>query len=282
LTTFERLLSSTAVFNIEGVAAGAGDVPAGSPPVADVEPPAPAVAQDHDPVEPVADPAPVEPAKSPWFMKRISEEAEAKREAIKRAEAAERRANEAVALAERLQRDPKPDGTYTRSGPTPVPQPSQFSQADVQREASRMKLHEDSTEVLNRGMTTFGASFQGSLAVLNAANVVNNDEFVADLIAVDRANAHILLDRLAKEPERAATLAAMNSRQRIAELTRMSMQPAGKDTKPAAPGVSRAPAPAPHVAASSSNVKDWRVDDASDEEFDRGFSETMKKRSRRR
>jgi hypothetical protein len=210
-------------------------------------------------------------------MKRIAEEAEAKRQAIARAEAAEKRATDAGALAERLQRQPSSQTPQPSFEPAPQPQPSQ---ADVQREAARMRLHEDTTEVLGKGMAQFGASFQQSLAILNAANVVNNDEFVADLIAVDRANAHVVLSNLAKEPERAASLAAMNPRQRIAELTRMSMAP--KETKPAAPGVSRAPAPAPHVAPSSSNVKDWRQDDASDDDFDRGFSETMKKRSRRR
>src|SRR6185312_11344868 len=128
----------------------------------------------------------------------------------------------------------------------------------------------------------FGPAFQGALTILNAANVVNNDEFVADLIAVDRANAHVMLERLAKEPERAAALASLSSRQRIAELTRMSLQPPAKDEKPAPPGVSKAPAPPPYVAPSSSHARNWRGDDASDDEFDRGFRDMMKGRSRRR
>jgi hypothetical protein len=271
--------------SLEEVAAGAGDAPTAPPPVVDVTPtaPAPAVAHEQVPTEPVQVPIPdappdINPNSPKWAIKRITDEMAAKRAALERAEAAEKRANEALALAESLrgQRAPQPT-------PTPFqPQPAQFSQADVQREAVRMRLHEDTTEVLTKGMAAYGPAFRQSLDILNAANVVNNDEFVADLIAVDRANAHVVLSNLAKEPERAATLASMNSRQRIAELTRMSMAPAAKDTKPSAPGVSRAPAPAPHVAPSSSNVKDWRVDDASDDEFDRGFNEMRAKRNRRR
>jgi hypothetical protein len=278
LTTIERLLSSTAVFNIEGVAAGAGDAPTAPPTVADVSPtaPAPEVAGDPEPVAASVPDQPSEPAKSPWFMRRIAEEAEARRKETARAEAAEKRANEALALAERLK------GSAQGQQPPLQHNGSQFSQADVQREAVRMRLHEDSTEVLGRGMAAYGPAFRQSLDILNAANVVNNDEFVADLIAVDRANAHVMLDRLAKEPERAATLASMNSRQRIAELTRMSMQPATKDTKPAAPGVSRAPAPAPHVAASSSAVRDGYADDASDEDFTRQWRDRLKVRKLRR
>jgi len=274
LTTLERLLSSTAVRNTAEVAAGAGDAPA-APPVVDESQTASAPAAPPESAATAVNPeSATEPPKpTPWFMKRISDEAEAKNRAVERAEAAEKRAAEALAIAERLQR--QSPGTYT-----PPPPPSALSHEDIMREAARMRLREDSTEVLNRGMAQFGPAFRDALAVLNAANVVNNDEFVADLIAVDRANAHVMLDRLAKEPERATSLASLPSRQRIAELTRMTFQQ--PEPRPSSPSVSRAPAPAPHVAPSSSNVRDWRVDDASDEEFDRGFRDMMGKRSRRR
>lgn len=45
---------------------------------------------------------------------------------------------------------------------------------------------------------------------------------------------------------------------------------------------SKAPAPAPIVTPSTTTVKDWRTDDASDEEFDAGFKEMMERRSARR
>jgi len=276
------LLKDLRVFNTPDAAVDSA-APVTVPPSVIDSSPEPTAAPSPEPV--VAPPAPasdlppdVNPNAPKWALRRISDEAEGRRKAIERAEAAERERTEALALVESLRRQ-QPDTPASRFAPAPAAAP--MPTAEIERMAARMKLHEDSTEVLNRGMTTFGPAFQGSLAVLNAANVVNNDEFVADLIAVDRANAHVLLDRLAKEPERAATLAAMSSRQRIAELTRMSLQPA-KDAKPVSPGVSKAPAPAPHVAPSSSNVRDWRTDDTSDSDFDSGFREMMKKRSRRR
>lgn len=276
-------LKDLRVFNTADAAAGAPEVTA-PPSVVDggAPQPSPAAAPTPEPAAaapaPVVDlPADVNPNAPKWALRRISDEAEARRRERERADSASRERDEALALVESLRRQQPGAPAAT---PPPSDRQPQVSEAEIMRRVAAVKLNEDSNQVLSQGMQAYGAGFQSTLAVLQAAGVTNNDGFVADLIAVDRANAHVILDRLAKEPERAAAIAALPDRQRIAELTRMSMTP--KDAKPAAPGVSRAPAPAPHVAPSSSNVKDWRSDDATEEEFARGHAENMKTRSRRR
>lgn len=238
------------------------------PVVAAVEP-----AEPEPVVDPVVDQETEDKRKNPWFLKRISAEAEARR-------VAEQRATDAEAMLERLQKGKE----------TPAAQPAAASpdfQTAVQREAARQRLSEDSTAIRDAGFRKFGAAFGENLAVLNAAGAVA-DDMVMDLIAVDKANAHEILASLAQDPERAASLAGMDSRRRTAELTRISMAinaPAAAAPKAAttpAKQVSKAPAPPPPVEPSASKVTDWRADDASDEDFDRGFRETMLKRSQRR
>jgi hypothetical protein len=141
-------------------------------------------------------------------------------------------------------------------------------------------------QIIKDGYAAFtGPKFDEMANILGAVGCVN-DEFIADVLAVDRPNAHKTLAALAAEPETAARLASLDSRSRIAELTRITMAKAAvvepPVPKPAPKVVSKAPAPAPVVEPSASKVVDWRQDDASDEEFTRGFEETMKKRSGRR
>ncbi len=179
--------------------------------------------------------------------------------------------------------------------PPPAPRAPAGQQEDFQtavsKEAMRLRLFEDTMAVKNAGLAKF-SDFNDTLGVLNAIGVTN-DDFVMDVLAVDKANAHAILDRLAKDPEKAASLVGMDSRRRTAELTRMSMtaaaeaktptEPTAKPaTTPAARQVSRAPAPPPPVEPSTSTTKDWRRDDATDEEFDAGFKEQQAKRSARR
>jgi hypothetical protein len=265
---------------------GGAPEPAGDPP------PAPAAeivdlpaadgddAGDVDPAPPAADAGDHgNKGKKPWFLDRISAETEARR-------AAEQRASDAEAMLQRLQ-----NGNRNPTDPpaSPSPPPQDFNAA-VRNEATRLRLSEDSTAIRDAGLKEYGTSFGESLAILTAVGATA-DDIVLDLIAVDKANAHKILSTLAKDPERAAAIAGMDSRRRTAELTRMSMAAAATTNEPApapaarpAPGkqVSRAPAPPPPVEPSASKVIDWRSDEASDEEFDRGFKETMAKRSARR
>lgn len=243
-------------------------------------------------VEPVADggepPAPElapQPDRTPpaWALSRISEESARARAAEERAAEATRRANAAEELAQRLQAG--------QQQPPAPPAPAQDDRAaEIQRAAAQQRLVEDSTDVLNQGNAQFGAEFGTTLRILRSVGATTNDEFVSDVLAVDKANAHVLLHTIARDPEKALSLAQMNSRQRIAELTRMSMAtaaapaettPAPAAKAPAVPvkQVSKAPAPAPAVTPSASKVVDWRTDEASDAEFDAGFNEMLKKRS---
>ncbi len=263
-------------------------VPVYSPPdeavSSDAAPPGPVVVADPAAAAPAADDAapdpalePTKPAKEPWFLKRIAEESAARRAETDRATAAERRAAVAEELATRLQQA-KPAAD---SPPVPPSAPRDDRQAEIRAEAARQRFYEDTVDIRNKGIAQFGASFVEALNILGAVGLTS-DESVADVIGVDRANAHVILEKLAKDPERAATLAQMSSRQRIAELTRMTMPaPAAvADPKPAPSpkSVSKAPAPAPIVQPSAVKVVDGYSDAASDEEFTAKFNERAKAR----
>ena len=255
------------------------DAPISDPP-ASVEPPAPLDPPQATAPEPVDPPAPdPEPAKSPWYLQRLAQESEkARREAEGRA-AAERRAAEAEALLQRMQSG--------KTDPAPTPQ-APDRQAEIRAEAERMRFMEDIENLRASGHAAFGAGFAQTINILNAVGAAS-DDFVKDVFAVDKANAPVLLDQIAKDPEKAANLASLSSRQRIAELTRMSVAAAAPKvdppvaaSKPALAQTSRAPAPAPRVEPSASTVVDWRSDKASDADFDAGFQEMMKRRNARR
>ena len=250
-------------------------------PVAVDPPPAP---------EPVADPipAPVEPAKTPWYMDRIAKEAARARENEERASAAEKRAQDAEALAARLRAQTGGEGVPATAAATPAAETAAQRQAAIRQEAQTQRFYEDTLEVRRRGEAEFGPKFGEALNILGALGATT-DDFIADVLAIDKSNAHALLDKLAKDPERAASLTSMTSRQRIAELTRMSItktDDAGTSASavvaPAPKTTSKAPPPAPVVTPSASKVIDWRTDEASDDEFDAGFKEMMAKRSARR
>lgn len=253
------------------------------PPVVDVVPPV-VVAETviEPPVpEPVIEPEPEHgnKGKKPWFLERISQESHRAQTAEERAAAAERRAADAEAVAQRLQ----------SGSENPAPRlPATPSDVDIDRlvdqRADAKRFAEDTIFVKNAGLQKFGAGFDNTLNILTAIGATNND-VVADILAVDKANAHVLLDKLAQDPEKAAALVSMNSRTRIAELTRMTMAdviPIKDPAKPAPKQVSRAPAPPPPVEPSASKIVDWRTDEASDEDFDKGFKEMVARRNARR
>lgn len=238
------------------------------------EPPAPEPPQP-EPEPPAPEPEKADGRKNPWYLKRIADEAEARR-------VAEQRATDAEALAARLQAGKEP-ADPPRAAPA---QPNQDFNGAVRAEAQRQRLAEESTAVRDAGMKEFGNDFGQSLSILTAVGATS-DDMVLDLLAVDKSNAHKILANLAKDPEKAASLVGMDSRRRIAELTRMADAITKTEVVPPKPGtppkqVSRAPNPPPPVDPSASQTVDWRSDAASDEDFDRGFRETMAKRSARR
>ena len=217
------------------------------------------------------------------FLDRVNEETNKRRASEQALTEANKRAADAEALAARLQQAGAKPGEHAAAPMrTEVqPQPQDF-QAQVRIEAQRQRIYEDSVEVLNAGSGAF-KDFSDSLGILKALNVTN-DDFLADLIAVDKLNAHIILDRLAKDPTRAQTLAAMDSRRRTAELTRMAMAEQAKPAAGAAPAakpasVSRAPAPAPVLEGTQANVVDALTDDkASDQDFSKAWDAKYKTR----
>jgi hypothetical protein len=206
--------------------------------------------------------------KNPWFLKRISAEAEARR-------AAEAERDNYKAMLERTQ-------TKTETPPPPPPQStSPDFQTAVQREAARMRLAEDSTAIRDAGYRAYGQEFGQTLAVLNAAGAVS-DDIVMDLIAVDKENAHKILATLAQDPEQATQLATMDSRRRTVALTRLAMAQntttaAPKAATPAPKQVSKAPAPPPSIEPSAKKVVDWRNAET-EAEFQAGWLENMKNR----
>lgn len=247
------------------------------------EPPAPEPAPEPPAGEP--EPAP-EPAPhgnkggTPWFTKRISELSH-------RASSAEERARIAEEALQRAQQGATPPSDPAAARTTQQ-QPQNFETA-VRSEAERLRLYEDTVAVKNAGLAVY-PDFNNSLNLLTAVGATE-DDFVKDVLAVDRANAHAIFHKLAQDPEKAAALAGMSSRARIAELTRMTMPaaaaPAVEPAKPApkaaaAPApkqVSKAPPPAPPVEPSAVKVVDWRADGSSEEDFQRGWEESMRQRN---
>jgi hypothetical protein len=252
---------------------GTGDAPAVDPAVAAAADP-PAVENEPAPEPEPAKPA--EPAKKPWFLERISQESARALEAQTRADAAERRAREAEALAERLRAGQNTDG---HREPEPRHAPPQDHQATIRAEAQKLRLYEDSAEVKRQGLAKYGSGFNDTLAILNAAGAVS-DDFVSDVLAIDRSNAHDLFHKIASDPETAASLAQMDPRRRIAELTKMSLAPAkAVETAPSAQkSVSKAPPPPPKIDAGTSQAKAPYSDDMTDEEFTATWKERMAKR----
>jgi hypothetical protein len=225
--------------------------------VADPAAAAPAPAADPIVADPAAtpDPAPAPaPAhgnrgQTPWFQRTIAELRQEKREEKSAREAAEQRAADLAAIIERMQADPAAAATPKVAAPAAAPGTQDFATA-VKMQAAKDRLYEDTLAVRSAGEGAF-ADFGESLGILNAIGATN-DDFVADVLAVDKAGAHKIFDKLAKDQEKAASLVGMDSRRRIAELTRMADALKTPEPKPAAPepkpaAISKAPAPAPRV-----------------------------------
>lgn len=247
-----------------------------------------------DPLAPDPEPAPPPaPAGQPWYMERLSERsAEVATERAAR-EAAERRAEDAEALAARLSA-PRDPAAPPAPQPTPVTrQPGQTTedfQRAVREEAANQRFMEESVKVRDAGLSKF-PDFNNSLNILTAIKFTDN-EIIKDLMAVDKENAHVILDALAKDPDRAVSLTKMDARSRTAELTRMSMALAQKlapaaDPAPvpaaaaslAARKVSAAPKPTPALAPVAEDEQPELGDHLSEDEFSRKWDEKFKKRA---
>lgn len=208
-------------------------------PVPEPENPDPIV---ENPPEPVREHG--NKGKTPWYMERISAETNRRQQAEEQLAQKSREAEEARQLLERMQNGDKP--------PTPRSDGPQDVEARAEALAAQKVLYRESREVRFAGIREY-PDFSDSLKVLTSVGATG-DEFVQDLIDTDKANAHKLIDFLAKDPDRALELVNMPSKQRIAQLTRISMSELNKPVAaPAVPKVaapSKVPPPRPVVEAS--------------------------------
>ena len=263
-------------------AAGGAPAPVDSA-AADNDAAAAAVAATNEPpadvLAPEPPPPPAKKEAPAWAFKRISEESAKAQQAIERAQEAERRAAAAEAIAARLQSG--------QSAPqTTQPQNNQIDPALIRAEAERIRFGEDVNDLRSRGYAEFGTSFNDTIAALGALGAAT-PEFVSDVLAIDKANAHKIFKTLAEDGERAVALAGMTSRQRIAELARMTIPTKAAEPAPKAPAaparqVSAAPAPAPAVVPTTTKTLPAYSDELSDEDFTRQFNERQAARRAKR
>ena len=156
--------------------------------------------------------------------------------------------------------------------------------SEIDRRAAERVFQRDAQQVSETGFKTYGQGWVDAVNALNAYGI-NSSEFVGSVMEIDRNRAHEIMHAIAQDGEKAIALANMSPARRIAEITKISMTPSepavAPPVAPPAPAktVSKAPAPPPPVDPSASKVVDWRSDDASDEDFTKGFNETMKQRA---
>lgn len=209
--------------------------------------------------------------KKPWYMKEIDDLR------YKAAQAREQAENAQALLEKMGTKETEPKAS------------DQDIDRLVEARAAARQMQRDREDLINAGNNAFGAEVFNNAAGIAATAGCVSDDFVSDVIAVDRANAHEIYMKLAEDPERAHALGRMDSRRRISELTRMADAIAKEKTtktsplaaKPAPKQVSKAPAPPPPVEPTTAKIVDWRNAD-SEEDFQRGWEENMKKRSTRR
>ena len=208
----------------------------------------------------------------------ISEETQARQQA-------EERARNAEALLERTQRSPTDPAA-------PVP-PARADESAIEARARQLADErvdgEKIQSVIRSGLDKFPDDWDSRAEMLGAVGAAS-PAFVLDVVSVDPDNAHVILHQLADDPQKAARLAKMNTRNRTIELVKMSMALAPKTetppaaAKPAAPSktMSKAPAPPPPVDPGASQVVDWRSDKATDQDFSRGWEAQQRERAARR
>lgn len=192
--------------------------------------------------------------------------------------------NELLARLSRKEGDPPP------APAAPHHEPATSADQDVETRAAQLVFMREAKNVSETGARKFGNKWVETVNVLEAFGI-NNGDFVSAVMDVDRIHTPEIMHAIAKDPQKAAALAAMTPNQRVSEITRISDAMAAKtdaplDTpvapKPAAPAtktVSRAPAPPPPLEPSASKIIDGYADEASDEDFTRQFNERMKQRA---
>lgn len=265
------------------------DDPAAPEPEAVAEAPAPdettpAEQPDAAQLEPQAEPVAQAPASTApkWALERIGEETSKRQAAEQAAREAIERANTFEEITRRLQAAGK-DGQQPAERTSPAPQPTASDDAEIDRRAEHKLFVRDVDAMRQEGLKSYGAQFMEAIQALNAVGAAN-DDFVAQVLAVDKANAHSLINGLAHDLEKAASLVRMDPARRIAELTRMSMAQAAAtpktEAKPAPepkPALSRAPAPKPSIAplAAAPEV-DPTTPEGNDKMSDRQFEDWYK------
>lgn len=209
--------------------------------------------------------------RTPWYMERINEETNKRREIESQLAQERREKQEAKALLERMQGGDK-NQPKARTEDTDI-------DALVDARAEQKLFNADCNAVAERGQLEI-PDFNDKLGLLRSIGVVN-DEFLKDVFAVDKVDAHKILDRLAQEPEKANLMVRMDSRRRIAELTRMNMTEAVKPAPVAVPrsGVSKVPPPKPVVDAIADNLGE--TDLTNDKLDDRTWSKLWDKKYRK-
>ena len=176
-----------------------------------------------------------------WAMDEITAQRAARRAAEEAAAAKDREIENLRQLAERAGtgKDGKPADAVS-------PQRTQYGSKDefdraVEQAATQREFAKSTQDIFDAGIKDY-QDFQESLNIMTAVGATS-DEFAADLVAVDKANAHKIIHELAQTPEVSKRLAAMSSRQRVAELTKMSLKMQEGAGKGGARQVSRAAAP---------------------------------------
>ncbi len=251
-----------------------------------VETPVPEPVITEPVVEATPEPEPTPPPNKPVMVPVavVADLREKKRGLESTLEQRDKELAEARAMLESMQRGDKPADT---PAPRIVPQPQQ-SNDDVDRAATILDNNRRIARVNESGMIDYSGQWNDTVSALTAFGI-NTGDFVIDVIDIDPVNAHKIMHEIAQDGERAVALSNMSRARRIAEIAKMTMNaepvraPDGKFAPKEPPKqVSKAPAPPPPVTPSASKEVDWRTDDASDEDFSRGFDEMMKKRSNRR
>ncbi len=251
-----------------------------TPPAANEPPPAPPASDPPapPPAEPpiaAADDAAPKPhgnkGRKPWYLDRISEEAD-------RARQAEARAEELRAQLARVATDP--------ATPPPPAADNEAIEARARQIAQETLNQEKIKTVVSAGISKF-TDWDDRMATLGAAGAAT-PEFALDVHSVDPLHAHEILHALADDPQKASRLARMDTRTRTIELVKLSLaaqgkvapvQPTEKPVVPAPRTVSRAPAPPPSVEPSTTTIVDWRTDpNISDQEWSKKWDENAKQR----
>ena len=178
-----------------------------------------------------------------WAMDEITTQRAARRAAEEATAAKDREIENLRQMVERSAKDGTGAATTTTTG---APQRTNFANKEefdraVETAAQQREFARSTQDVFDAGIKDF-EDFQESLNIMTAVGATS-DEFAADLVAVDKTNAHKIIHELAQTPELSKRLVAMSSRQRVAELTKMSMKLSEPGAKAGVRQVSRAAAP---------------------------------------